>query len=180
MKCTACGNDNEENAQFCGVCGTNLISGEVSVGTELPMVRFGEAIRRGFSNYFRFSGRSTRAEYWWWTLFVFVVIFALTVLRNFLEPLAVVSSLFWLGTLLPGLAVGARRLHDIDKSGWYLLLWLFPVIGWIWLGDVPAVKCTPNWHSKSVIPCIKKAFVAAGCCRLVALARTRTPVVVSF
>ena len=62
MKCPTCGNDNPPDVQFCGGCGTNLISGEASFGTELPMVRFGEAIRRGFSNYFRFSGRSTRDE----------------------------------------------------------------------------------------------------------------------
>jgi len=56
MKCTACGNDNAENAQFCGGCGINLISGEAFVGAELPRVGFGEAIGRGFSNYFTFSG----------------------------------------------------------------------------------------------------------------------------
>jgi hypothetical protein len=68
MKCTACGGDNPENAQFCGVCGTSLISGEASIGTELPMVGFGEAISRGFGNYFTFSGRATRAEHWWFAL----------------------------------------------------------------------------------------------------------------
>ena len=66
MKCTACGKDNPDNAQFRGLCGANLISGEASAGTELPMVGFGEAISRGFSNYFTFSGRATRAENWWW------------------------------------------------------------------------------------------------------------------
>jgi len=62
MKCQTCGNDNPEDAKFCGGCGTNLISGEVSVGAELPMVGFGEAISRGFRNYATFSGRATRAE----------------------------------------------------------------------------------------------------------------------
>ncbi len=41
------------------------------------------------------------------------------------------SVLFSLGVLLPSLAVGARRLHDTDRSGWFLLLWLIPIIGWI-------------------------------------------------
>ena len=41
------------------------------------------------------------------------------------------SGLFSLGVLLPSLAVGARRLHDTDRSAWYLLLWLIPVVGWI-------------------------------------------------
>ena len=57
-------------------------------------------------------------------------------------------GLFGLGTFLPGLAVGARRLHDIDKSGWYLLLWLLPVIGWIWLLVLALQRGTdgPNGH----------------------------------
>ena len=41
------------------------------------------------------------------------------------------SGLFSLGVLLPSLAVGARRLHDVNKSGWFLLLWFIPLIGWI-------------------------------------------------
>jgi len=41
------------------------------------------------------------------------------------------SSLFSLAVLLPSLAVGSRRLHDTDRSAWFLLLWLVPVIGWI-------------------------------------------------
>ena len=107
MKCTACGNDSEENARFCGICGSNLISGEASIGTELPMVGFGGAITRGFSNYFTFSGRATRAEYWWWVLFT--ALFGLI-------PLA------GLVTLIPTLAVASRRLHDIGKSGWLQII----------------------------------------------------------
>ena len=142
MNCPICGNIIESKAQFCGDCGAPVETRGVGA------IGLVQAIQLGFQNYANFSGRSNRAEYWWWTLFVFVVIFALTVLRIFLEPLAVVSSLFWLGTLLPGLAVGARRLHDIDKSGWYLLLWLFPVIGWIWLLVLALQRGTdgPNGH----------------------------------
>ena len=64
MKCQECGHENAGDAQFCGFCGTNLISGKVSVETELPMVGFGQAISRGFNNYFMISGRATRSEYW--------------------------------------------------------------------------------------------------------------------
>ena len=116
MKCPTCGNDNPDNAQFCGICGANLISGEASIGTELPMVGFGEAISRGFSNYFTFSGRATRAENWWWALFAILL---------GLIPFA------GLVTLIPSPALGARRLHDINRTGWWLLLLLVPVIGWI-------------------------------------------------
>ena len=68
------------------------------------MVGFGGAITRGFSNYFTFSGRATRAEYWWWVLFTALV---------GLIPLA------GLVTLIPTIAVTTRRLHDKGKSGWW-------------------------------------------------------------
>lgn len=41
------------------------------------------------------------------------------------------SGIFWLGTLIPSLAVSVRRLHDVGKSGWFLLFWLIPIAGWI-------------------------------------------------
>ena len=66
MNCPTCGNETESGAQFCGICGTDLTSGEVAAGSEQPMVSFGESISRVFSNYFNFSGRATRAENWWW------------------------------------------------------------------------------------------------------------------
>ena len=120
MKCTACGNDNTSDAQFCGGCGTNLISGEASVGTELPMVGFGEAISRGFRNYFNFSGRATRAEYWFWTLFSTLV-----------QGIPLVGWLIGFGVLIPSLAVTSRRLHDISKSAWWMTVWL--LLGGVWM-----------------------------------------------
>lgn len=86
---------------------------------------FGESISTCFSKYANFDGRATRSEYWWFFLFTFLVSAALSI---FSEAL---SGVFSLGVLLPSLAVGVRRLHDIDKSGWFLLLWFIPIIGWI-------------------------------------------------
>ena len=63
MKCQTCGNDNAENAQFCAGCGASLSSGRVAARPGLPTVGFGEAISRGFTNYFTFSGRASRLEY---------------------------------------------------------------------------------------------------------------------
>ena len=131
MKCPTCGNDNPDNAQFCGICGANLISGEASIGTELPMVGFGEAISRGFSNYFTFSGRATRAENWWFVLFTVIGRLVLGVIGGFAGLPGVLDGVFWIVTLIPSLAVGVRRLHDINRTGWWLLLWPVPVIGWI-------------------------------------------------
>ena len=76
MKCPQCGNDNPADARFCEGCGASLSAPAVSgigVGTaELPKVSFIEAIKLGFNNYATFSGRATRAEYWWFYLFSFI------------------------------------------------------------------------------------------------------------
>ena len=131
MNCTTCGNESEPGAQFCGICGTDLTSGEAAAGYEQPMVSFGESIGRVFSNYFNFSGRATRAENWWWVLFTIVGVVALTIVENVAGIPTLLSGIFRLATLIPSLAVGARRLHDINKSGWWQLLWFAILIGWI-------------------------------------------------
>jgi uncharacterized membrane protein YhaH (DUF805 family) len=95
-------------------------------------MHFGEAIKSGFNNYATFSGRAQRSAFWYWVLFTFLVGVGLTIVdfaifgvRDY-SPFA---GLFGLATLLPGLAVGARRLHDIDRTGWWLLLYFIPLIG---------------------------------------------------
>ncbi len=86
---------------------------------------FGESISTCFTKYADFSGRASRSEYWWWFLFTFLASAATGIVNDTL------SALFSLGVMLPSLAAGARRLHDTDRSGWLLLLWLIPLIGWI-------------------------------------------------
>ena len=81
------------------------------------MVSFPDAIRLGFQHYFDFRSRSTRAEYWWWVLFVILTQQVLNVVN------IRIGILFGLAVLIPGLALGTRRLHDINKSGWWLLMW---------------------------------------------------------
>ena len=127
MKCTACGNDNAENAQFCGGCGASLSSGRVAARPGLPTVGFGEAISRGFTNYFTFSGRASRPEYWWWVLFTFLL---------GLIPFA------GLVTLIPTLAVTSRRLHDIGKSGWLQIL-PWAIFGVAVISAVAAIPIPP-------------------------------------
>jgi uncharacterized membrane protein YhaH (DUF805 family) len=86
---------------------------------------FGESISACFSKYATFDGRASRPEFWWWSLFTFLASAASGVVSETL------SALFSLAVLLPSLAVGARRLHDTDRSAWFLLLWFIPIIGWI-------------------------------------------------
>ncbi len=86
---------------------------------------FEQSIRTCFTKYAEFAGRATRSEFWWFFLFTLLVSVGLDMVSHTL------SGLFSLATLLPSLAVGARRLHDTNRSGWWLLLWLVPFIGWI-------------------------------------------------
>jgi uncharacterized membrane protein YhaH (DUF805 family) len=95
-------------------------------------MRFGEAIQSGFRNYVGFSGRAARSEYWYWVLFAVI----LGVVANIIDYLlgmrahgGIFSVIVGLGLILPDIAVGVRRLHDRDKSGWFLLLGLIPLVG---------------------------------------------------
>ena len=86
---------------------------------------FGESISTCFTKYAAFDGRASRSEFWWWFLFTFLASAATGIVSQSL------SALFSLGVMLPSLAVGARRLHDTNRSAWLLLLWFIPLIGWI-------------------------------------------------
>jgi len=88
---------------------------------------FGESVKTCFSKYADFNGRATRPEFWWWVLFNFLLGAAVGVVSQ------MVAGLISLALLLPSLAVGARRLHDTDRSGWLQLVALIPLIGWILL-----------------------------------------------
>ena len=96
------------------------------------------AIRSGFMNYFKFSGRAVRSEYWYWVLFTFLAaivfnIYDLYVFGLDLTPGATqftpVTWAFQAITFIPSIALGARRLHDTNRSGWWQLLSLVAVSG---------------------------------------------------
>ena len=79
-------------------------------------MNFGQAISSCLSKYATFSGRASRPEFWWFFLFQILVSIAASMLGD------VVGGLVSLALLLPALAVGTRRLHDIGKSGWWQLI----------------------------------------------------------
>jgi uncharacterized membrane protein YhaH (DUF805 family) len=77
-----------------------------------------------------FSSRACRSEYWYWVLFIILADIVAGII-DYALGMQIVSSLFGLVTLLPGIAVSIRRLHDLDRTGWWILLGLIPIIGWI-------------------------------------------------
>ena len=91
------------------------------------------AVRTCFNKYATFQGRAARPEFWFFVLFNVLVGTALSVVDGVLFGLAngvsPLSSLYSLAAFLPGLAVGARRLHDIDRSGWWQLIMFVPLVG---------------------------------------------------
>jgi uncharacterized membrane protein YhaH (DUF805 family) len=95
-----------------------------------------EAVIRCLSKYGNFHGRAGCPECWWWMLFVLAGWVILRVPGDIIFGVdsgagAVSAGLFCLAAFLPGLAVCARRLHDTDRSAWWLLLMLVPVYGWV-------------------------------------------------
>jgi len=88
-------------------------------------VSFTDAITDGFRKYVVFSGRSSKAAYWWWFLFALIVYVVAYIISAAIGSL-IIYYLAALALLLPGLAVGVRRLHDTGKTGWWILIAIIP------------------------------------------------------
>ena len=82
-------------------------------------------------NYANFEGRARRAQFWWFYLANVIINVVLSVLGQATFLFTVVGFIYGLAVLIPGIAVGIRRLHDTNKSGWWLLIALVPFAGWI-------------------------------------------------
>ena len=87
-----------------------------------------EAVKSCLSKYATFRGRATRSEFWYWQL-SFVVVGLIVGAVSWASSHGFLLSVFDLVTLLPGLAVLFRRLHDTDRCGWWWLIGLVPVVG---------------------------------------------------
>lgn len=99
-------------------------------------------------NYFNFSGRARRKEYWWILLLNILILSALSIIDVILWPSlgtdGLLATLYSLLTFIPNLAISIRRLHDIGRSGWWLLLYFLPIIGWLVLLIFSLTNSTPG------------------------------------
>ena len=117
----------------------NLLNSKAN--SEADSSTFFGAIRVCLAKYADFNGQATRPEFWWFALFIVLASAAFTYLSETL------GSVFLIATLLPFLAVGARRLRDTGKSAWWLLLLLAPVGGLIAVGFLWAIPTDQNLSS---------------------------------
>jgi len=131
--CRGCGGQIHESAPMCPKCGAlQGIASAADDNDQTPRT-FANSITICMSRYARFRGRAPRAEFWYFTILYFVVIWGADLVSA--VWLGSVSSIFsWIVNLaffLPGLAVQVRRFHDLNKSGWWWFLICLPVVGWI-------------------------------------------------
>ena len=106
-----------------------------------------ESFKKMFINYFNFKDRTTRKDFWVAILMNIVVSFVLSLVVGFIAKVTklkiydIFASIYALILLIPCLAQAVRRMHDVNKSGWYLLMSLIPIVGWI---IVLVQECSPS------------------------------------
>lgn len=120
-----------------------------------PMMDFGTAVRSVLTQYATFTGRARRSEFWWFILASFLASIVTSIIdvaigSEVTAGMGIVSLLLSLALLIPTLAVGARRLHDIGRTGWWQLIGL-TVIGYVVLIVFWALdgQPGPNQHGPS-------------------------------
>ena len=102
--------------------------------------------KKAFNNYIVFSGRATRSEYWYFFLVNVLLYIAVSILGGLIskDVQSLFQGLYSLALFLPGLAVAVRRLHDTDRSAWWVLINCIPLVGWIIFIVFLATDSTPG------------------------------------
>ena len=84
-------------------------------------------------HYFDFNGRARRAEFWWYILVYIIIAIIVNVIDGIVHLNGLLGGLLSLALLLPNLGVAVRRLHDTNRSGWWILIAFVPIVGFILL-----------------------------------------------
>lgn len=140
-----------------------------------------EAFLRFWKKYATFKGRASRSEYWWWVLFAFIIGVVLDIITdNGQNSLGFLTTIWSLATLVPGLALCVRRLHDINKPGWWMAIFAGAAfIGGIVAGigggaailaGIGAVGSSYGYYSSGFGPAAMGGFIAVGIAGLIILA----------
>ena len=94
-------------------------------------MEFMQAVKTVLNNYAKFDGRSGRAEFWWWMLAFFISNIIVSSVGNFIGMGNSLGFLFWLGLIVPTVAVGIRRFHDIGKPAIWAVTMIIPLVNLI-------------------------------------------------
>jgi uncharacterized membrane protein YhaH (DUF805 family) len=126
--CRGCGGEIHATAPMCPKCGAPQQLDQA----DRRNYSFGGSIALCFNRYVQFSGRSPRAEYWYFVLFTVLIGGGADLVDAvWLNGSGIFSTIVNLAVFLPALSVYVRRLHDLDRSGWWYWLILVPVVGWV-------------------------------------------------
>ncbi len=131
MECTYCKEEIQEGAVHCEHCNSEL---RPDGAQPEALSAFGYFVH-AFKEYATFSGRARRKEFWFFMLFYMIFMFVATILDSLLGlfsdelGMGLFGAIFAIGALLPNLAVTIRRLHDINRSAWWILISFIPLIG---------------------------------------------------
>jgi uncharacterized membrane protein YhaH (DUF805 family) len=133
-------------------------------------IGFGGAVARGFKKYATFAGRASRSEYWWWALFTFITYLVLGLATYALGiatsrdggrtpgllalPLIILFAVFFLGIIVPTLALTVRRLHDAGYSVLFALLLLVPYVGSLIIMIFALLPSSPAGAMYNPIPAV--------------------------
>ncbi|MBK5002444.1 DUF805 domain-containing protein [Pseudomonas sp. S31] len=129
--CRGCAKEIHESALSCPGCGaTQVASGSMAAAADNTPITFGNVFMHVMRKYAEFQGRARRKEYWLFVLVSTLIVLGFTVIETILNIPQVLSTLANLAMMVPSIAVGVRRLHDSDRSGWWLLL---PIVNLVFL-----------------------------------------------
>jgi uncharacterized membrane protein YhaH (DUF805 family) len=122
-------------------------------------MNFQDAVRTCLTKYVVSAGRAGRAEFWYFFLFNVIVSVVMGIIDAIIGT-QILGGLVSLALLLPNIMVGIRRLHDTNRSGWWMLIGLIPVVGWIILivFFVQPGDSGPNQHGPAPAPAAATAY----------------------